>query len=240
AAVKVIQGALDSGADLAIYLAAGFGYELGIGGGRRRGRKGRGKGVATGEEGTGSVTGQVGFAGAVHCNTARVRACEPFGRKRWRAAAAMDYVSVLAFYAAMGRGELQADAKAAEDRRMREIQARYPHANRETGEGFPALPRKPARNASAAVAAAAHREYRTLVEERKQLCSAEWRALIRAMEAPGAQSTEPIVHGDLQQLAVANLAQLGDIEHQAATGEGQMMPLAGAAAYFFVRSLAAR
>ncbi|CAE7190406.1 unnamed protein product [Symbiodinium necroappetens] len=236
-------------------------------------------------------------------------------REHAEAAAAMNYVSALAFYAAMGRGELQvgpeprpppprqpaqaasssgdqagplagylaeADAKAAEDRRMRElqeriagelrqdeadreaasgsgsrpaqprarfpqpattpapVQARYPHANRETGEGFPALPRKPARNASAAVAAAADREYRTLVEERRQLCSAEWRAHIRAMEAPGAQSTEPIVNGDLQQLAglaVANLAQLGDIEHQAATGEGQMMPLAGEAAYFFVRSL---
>ena len=137
-------------------------------------------------------------------------------REHAEAAAAMNYVSALAFYAAMGRGELQmgpqprpppprqpaqaasssgdqagpldgylaeADAKAAEDRRMREIQeriagelrqdeadrdaasgsgsrpaqprarfpqpattpapvqARYPNANRETGEGsrhFPA------------------------------------------------------------------------------------------------------
>ena len=231
-------------------------------------------------------------------------------REHAEAAAAMNYVSALAFYAAMGRGELQmgpqprpppprqpaqaasssgdqagpldgylaeADAKAAEDRRMREIQeriagelrqdeadrdpasgsgsrpaqprarfpqpattpapvqARYPNANRETGEGFPALPRKPARNASMAAQAAADREYRTLVEERKQLCSAEWRSHICTMEAPGAQSTEPIVNGDLH--AVANLAQLNDLEQQAATGVGQMMPLAGEAAYFFLRSL---
>ena len=113
------------------------------------------------------------------------------------------------------------------------VQARYPNANRETGEGFPALPRKPARNATAAQQAEADREYRTLVEERKALCSAEWRAHIRAMETAGAQSTEPIVNGDLQQLAVANLAQLEDLERRAAAGDGQMMPLAGGAAYFF-------
>ncbi|CAE7469887.1 unnamed protein product [Symbiodinium necroappetens] len=233
-------------------------------------------------------------------------------REHAEMAASMNYVSALAFYAAMGRGELQvgpqprpppprqpaqaasssgdqtgpldgylaeADAKAAEDRRMRElqeriagelrqdeadrdaasgsgsrpaqprasfpqpattpapVQARYPNANRETGEGFPALPRKPARNASVAQQAAADREYRTLVEERKQLCSAEWRAHIRAMETPGAHSTETIVNDEFQQLAVANLAQLEDLERQAATGEGQMMPLAGGAAYFFLRSL---
>ena len=232
-------------------------------------------------------------------------------REHAEMAAAMNYVSALAFYAAMGRGELQvgpqpqpppprqpaqaaaasssddqagplagylaeADAKAAEDRRMREIQeriagelrqdeadrdaasrsasrparprasfpepsttpapvqARYPHANRETGEGFPALPRKPARNASAAVAEAADREYRAIVEDHS---SAEWRAHIRAMEAAGAQSSEQIVNEDLAQLAVANLTQLQDIEQQAATGDAPMMPLAGAAAYFFVRSL---
>ena len=76
-----------------------------------------------------------------------------------------------------------------------------------------------------------------IVEDRKALCSAEWRAHIRATETPGAQSTEPILNVDLQQLSVANLAHLQDIEQRAATGDAPMMPLAGAAAYFFVRSL---
>ena len=243
-------------------------------------------------------------------------------------AAAMNYASSTAFYAAMGRGELQVgptprpppprrseaaasstdgpggalggylselQAKAAEDRRMRELQeriageiqqdaadraasgsgsrppqaqqaqqqaqpqapeqtgpanpahggfpapapawARYPNANRMTGEGFPMLPRKPRRDATRAELADHERRYRQIVDDRMALCSAEWRHHIRDMHLAGAESTEPIVDPDLQQLAVANMQQLADIEHRAGTGEGQMMPVADEAAYFFLRKL---
>ena len=238
-------------------------------------------------------------------------------------AAAMNYASATAFYAAMGRGDLQVgptprpppprrarseaaasstdgpggalggylselQAKAAEDRRMRELQeriageiqqdaadraasgsgsrppqtqqaqqqapeqtgppggfpapapawARYPNANRMTGEGSsPMLPRKPPRNATRAELAEHERRYRQIVDDRMALCSAEWRHHIRDMHLAGAESTEPIVDPDLQQLAVANMTQLADIERRAGTGEGQMMPVADEAAYFFLRKL---
>ncbi|CAE7664169.1 eIF3-S7, partial [Symbiodinium necroappetens] len=93
-------------------------------------------------------------------------------REHAEAAAAMNYVSALAFYAAMGRGELQvgpqqaasssgdqagpldgylaeADAKAAEDRRMREIQERIAgeirqdEADREAASGSGSRPAQP-------------------------------------------------------------------------------------------------
>ena len=59
------------------------------------------------------------------------------------------------------------------------------------------------------------------------------------MERPGAR-TEEAVPECLAGLAVANLAQLGDLEAQAARGEATvMMPAADAASYFFVRALPA-
>ncbi|CAE7777117.1 unnamed protein product [Symbiodinium necroappetens] len=170
----------------------------------------------------------------------------------------------------------EADRKAAEDRRMRElqeriagelrqgeaereasgsrpararssfpqpattsapVQMRYPNANRETGEGFPALPRKPARNASIRELQDHDRDYRRIVEDRKALCSEEWRRHVAAMEQPGAQSTEAINHSGLAQLAVANLRQLDDLEAAAASGTGPMLPQATGASYFFVRKL---
>ncbi|CAE7450216.1 unnamed protein product [Symbiodinium sp. KB8] len=106
-----------------------------------------------------------------------------------------------------------------------------------TGEGFPMLPRKPPRNASRAELAEHERRYRQIVDDRMALCSAEWRHHIRDMHMAGAESTEPIVDPDLQQLAVANMTQLADIERRADTGEGQMMPVADEAAYFFLRKL---
>ncbi|CAE7930370.1 unnamed protein product, partial [Symbiodinium sp. KB8] len=78
--------------------------------------------------------------------------------------------------------------------------ARYPNANRMTGEGFPMLPRKPPRNASRAELAEHERRYRQIVDDRMALCS-EWRHHIRDMHMVGAESTEPIVDPDLQQLA---------------------------------------
>ena len=116
------------------------------------------------------------------------------------------------------------------------VQMRFPDANRETGEGFPALPCKPARNASIQEMQDHDREYRRIVEDRKALCSEEWRRHVAAMEQAGAQSTEPINHPGLAQLAVANLRQLDDLEAAASSGTGPMLPQA-TGVYFFVRKL---
>ena len=83
------------------------------------------------------------------------------------------------------------------------------------------------------------REYRRIVEDRKALCSEEWRRHVAAMEQAGAQSTEPINHPGLAQLAVANLRQLDELEAAASSGTGPMLPQAQAtgASYSFVRKL---
>ena len=75
---------------------------------------------------------------------------------------------------------------------------------------------KPPRNATRAELAEHERRYRQIVDDRMALCSAEWRHHIRDMHLAGAESTEPIVDPDLQQLAVANMTQLADIEHKPA------------------------
>ena len=82
-------------------------------------------------------------------------------------------------------------------------------------------------------------EYRRIVEDRRALCSAEWRRHVHCMEQPGAGTDEAIQDPALQALAVANLRQLQDLEDRAAAGEGGLMPTSEAASFYFLRSLQA-
>ena len=157
-------------------------------------------------------------------------------------AAAMNYASATAFYATMGRGDLQVGPTP----RPPPPRRTQPEAAASSTDGpggalggyLSELQAKAASPPGMRAELAEHeRRYRQIVDDRMALCSAEWCHHIRDMHMAGAESTEPIVDPDLQQLAVANMMQLADLERRAGTGEGQMMPVADEAAYFFLRKL---
>ncbi|CAE7511741.1 unnamed protein product, partial [Symbiodinium sp. KB8] len=280
AAVSVLQGALDAGADLAIYFGGWSPLQ------RRALAMSLGSAEAAVAEAKASAKTSPPVkkapaappakpaSPAPSSSTVTQPAPEPLGHldgsgaadavgfqsvEHAEMAAAMNYASATAFYAAMaaasstdGPGgalggylsELQ--AKEAEDRRMRELQERIAgeiqqdaadraasgsgsrppqtqqaqqQAPEQTGPPNPAHGGFPAPAPAWARYPNANRmRYRQIVDDRMALCSAEWRHHIRDMHLAGAESTEPIVDPDLQQLAVANMTQL-------------------AAAYFFLRKL---
>ena len=92
-----------------------------------------------------------------------------------------------------------------------EIRGETLTVNRSTGEGFPELPRRPARTASDAERRRNDDDFRRLVDLRFRLCSVEWQAHIREINQPGATSTVP-VPAAMQPSVVASVEALEEIE----------------------------
>ena len=112
--------------------------------------------------------------------------------------------------------------------------------NRSTGEGFPELPRRPARTASDAERRRNDDDFRRLVDLRVRLCSVEWQAHIREINQPGATSSVP-VPAAMQPSVVASVEALEEIEDAMRLAGGAptaVVPTAPGAADYIVRSLA--
>ena len=112
--------------------------------------------------------------------------------------------------------------------------------NRSTGEGFPELPRRPARTATDAERRRNDDDFRRLVDLRFRLCSVEWQAHIREINQPGATSTVP-VPAAMQPSVVASVEALEEIEDAMRLAGGAptaVVPTAPGAADYIVRSLA--
>ena len=86
--------------------------------------------------------------------------------------------------------------------------------NRDTGDGFPMLPRRPSRQATEQERRANDAEFRRLVELRFLLCSVEWQRHMQAMNMAGATTDIPLP-APMQASAVPDVAALEDLEDRA-------------------------
>ena len=112
--------------------------------------------------------------------------------------------------------------------------------NRDTGDGFPMLPRRPSRQATEQERRANDAEFRRLVELRFLLCSVEWQRHMQAMNMAGATTDIPLP-APMQASAVPDVAALEDLEDRARLDGGAstaVVPTAPGAADYIIRSLA--